>query len=37
MRISVSNWATSEQDIARSAAAIARVWSAKRERVGSSA
>jgi glutamate/tyrosine decarboxylase-like PLP-dependent enzyme len=28
MRVSVSNWATSEEDVARSAAAIARVWSA---------
>jgi glutamate/tyrosine decarboxylase-like PLP-dependent enzyme len=26
MRVSVSHWATSEDDIARSAAAIARVW-----------
>jgi glutamate/tyrosine decarboxylase-like PLP-dependent enzyme len=36
MRISVSNWATSEDDIARSAAAIARVWSAKQVSVVSS-
>jgi len=36
MRISVSNWATSEDDIARSAAAIARVWSAKQACVVSS-
>jgi glutamate/tyrosine decarboxylase-like PLP-dependent enzyme len=33
MRISISHWATSEDDVARSAAAIARVWSAKQARV----
>ncbi|NCT67818.1 MAG: aspartate aminotransferase family protein [Rhodanobacteraceae bacterium] len=33
MRISVSNWATSEEDVARSAAAIVRVWRAVRKGV----
>jgi threonine aldolase len=28
MRVSVSNWATTEADVERSAAAILRVWSA---------
>jgi glutamate/tyrosine decarboxylase-like PLP-dependent enzyme len=33
MRVSVSNWATSEEDIARSAEAIAKVWKALAVRV----